>query len=587
MTIYQRPDEKILAESSKQGEVKDFPDISRGWGVAFDKTGGIPPMEWFNALGKRTDEAVRYLLQRGIAEWSKTEDYPVGALVSHNKGVWLAEQSCKGVEPKTNSLWKETALTLEQIRKLIPVNSVNGKTGNVVLNAGDVGALDKLGGVLDGDLHVQKSALAMVRLVTNHQNKFKADLFCNHTFGIATDNGAGGTTTRFRFTPDASKISGVWNFENCNVTKNGVNIPTVNQVANQLVADSTSKQVRYAKIATGRINRIDIGNVSFLVSGANNFGSPNNNLEYVSFSCRTESNKATIIHQIITPSFHPDHQNCYGWVFNAVDNTVELWLKSTSYGGFLGLTRLSGYHPSYISVCDKLIWQDIEPEKIVYVEPSKTISSNDPVIMKGDYGVGSLNPFISKTNNKFTDNLSEQWGGFKVAARNALPPSFGGPNAGFMGITMPYSANGTNPKGSWVSRLLVTPDINGYAANIPTAYLQQNVQGNWSKLFEIITTANIGNYFNALIGVNGYQKLPSGLIIQWGSIDAPVDKAINFLFPVSFINQCFHISGSGSINRAGGGISQAGMNFGNLTKTGATLFNDSSNEMVRWIAIGY
>ncbi|AKJ42818.1 hypothetical protein [Pragia fontium] len=141
MTIYQRPDEKILAESSKQGEVKDFPDISRGWGVAFDKTGGIPPMEWFNALGKRTDEAFRYLLQRGIAEWSKTEDYPTGALVSHNQGVWLAEKNSKGVEPKTNTLWKETALTIEQVRKLIPVNSVNGKTGNVVLNAGDVGAL--------------------------------------------------------------------------------------------------------------------------------------------------------------------------------------------------------------------------------------------------------------------------------------------------------------------------------------------------------------------------------------------------------------------------------------------------------------
>ncbi|AKJ42819.1 hypothetical protein [Pragia fontium] len=151
MTIYQRPDEKILAESSKQGEVKDFPDISRGWGVAFDKTGGIPPMEWFNALGKRTDEAVRYLLQRGIAEWSKTEDYPTGALVSHNQEIWLAERSSKGVEPKNNTLWKETALTIEQIRKLIPVNSVNGKTGNVVLNAGDVGALSNEGPITFSD----------------------------------------------------------------------------------------------------------------------------------------------------------------------------------------------------------------------------------------------------------------------------------------------------------------------------------------------------------------------------------------------------------------------------------------------------
>ncbi|SUB83202.1 Uncharacterised protein [Pragia fontium] len=146
MTIYQRPDEKILAESSKQDEVKPFPDISRGWGVAFDKTGGIPPMEWFNALGQRTDEAIRYLLQRGIAEWSKTEDYPAGALVSYNKDVWLAERNSKGIEPKANTVWKETALTIEQIKKLIPVNSVNGKTGNIVLNAGDVGALDKSGG---------------------------------------------------------------------------------------------------------------------------------------------------------------------------------------------------------------------------------------------------------------------------------------------------------------------------------------------------------------------------------------------------------------------------------------------------------
>ncbi|AKJ42816.1 hypothetical protein [Pragia fontium] len=119
MTIYQRPDEKILAESSKQGELKDFPDISRGWGIVFDKTGGIPPMEWFNALGKRTDEAIRYLLQRGIAEWSKTEDYPVGAVVSYDKRIWLAEKNNKGIEPKMNTVWRESALTIDSANFII------------------------------------------------------------------------------------------------------------------------------------------------------------------------------------------------------------------------------------------------------------------------------------------------------------------------------------------------------------------------------------------------------------------------------------------------------------------------------------
>lgn len=81
MTHYSRPDELVFASGAKPGEVQGFPDIPRGWGVAYDQTAGIPPMEWFNALFKRGDEGLRYLLQRGIADWSATEDYPVDAHV--------------------------------------------------------------------------------------------------------------------------------------------------------------------------------------------------------------------------------------------------------------------------------------------------------------------------------------------------------------------------------------------------------------------------------------------------------------------------------------------------------------------------
>ena len=63
MTHYSRPDELVFASGAKPGEVQGFPDIPRGWGVAYDQTAGIPPMEWFNALFKRGDEGLRYLLQ--------------------------------------------------------------------------------------------------------------------------------------------------------------------------------------------------------------------------------------------------------------------------------------------------------------------------------------------------------------------------------------------------------------------------------------------------------------------------------------------------------------------------------------------
>ncbi|WP_165675542.1 phage tail protein [Metapseudomonas otitidis] len=120
MTHYSRPDELVFASGAKPGEVQGFPDIPRGWGVAYDQTAGIPPMEWFNALFKRGDEGLRYLLQRGIADWSATEDYPVDAHVQEGGKVWKAKVANLGKRPSVNpGEWVETALTREALKALI------------------------------------------------------------------------------------------------------------------------------------------------------------------------------------------------------------------------------------------------------------------------------------------------------------------------------------------------------------------------------------------------------------------------------------------------------------------------------------
>lgn len=101
MTIYNRPDEQVFASGAKPGEVVAFPDVLRGWGLTFEQTEGKPPMEWMNSAFLRLNEAIRYFMQRGLPEWSATEDYPARAFVQHGGVAYTALQANSEVEPGT------------------------------------------------------------------------------------------------------------------------------------------------------------------------------------------------------------------------------------------------------------------------------------------------------------------------------------------------------------------------------------------------------------------------------------------------------------------------------------------------------
>ena len=99
MALFNKPDEKVFASNAKQGEVNEFPDVPRGWGLSFDQTGGIPPMEWFNWLFMRNDERFGYLMQRGLPEWSSTLDYPEAAYVQYKGLSYKSLKASKGKLP--------------------------------------------------------------------------------------------------------------------------------------------------------------------------------------------------------------------------------------------------------------------------------------------------------------------------------------------------------------------------------------------------------------------------------------------------------------------------------------------------------
>ncbi|MBD2785367.1 phage tail protein, partial [Xenorhabdus sp. DI] len=104
--LINKPDYKIFANDAKTGEIETFPDILRGWGVTIDRTAGKPPMEWFNAIGKRADEWMMYLTQRGIVEWDAAVDYPQYAVVQHGSKFYTAKQQTRGQQPdKSQNEW--------------------------------------------------------------------------------------------------------------------------------------------------------------------------------------------------------------------------------------------------------------------------------------------------------------------------------------------------------------------------------------------------------------------------------------------------------------------------------------------------
>jgi hypothetical protein len=55
---------------------------------------------------------------------------------------------------------------------------------------------------------------------------------------------------------------------------------------------------------------------------------------------------------------------------------------------------------------------------------------------------------------------------------------------------------------------------------------------------------------NSLV-TNGYSKLPSGLILQWGVTSASTSAARNITFPIAFTTACLNLQGTATNPTAG------------------------------------
>ncbi|MDN7998038.1 hypothetical protein QZN00_12860 [Burkholderia multivorans] len=91
-------------------------------------------------------------------------------------------------------------------------------------------------------------------------------------------------------------------------------------------------------------------------------------------------------------------------------------------------------------------------------------------------------------------------------------------------------------------------------------------------------------YFSSSLATNGYQKLPSGLILQWGNvIPSSSNTLTTYSFPIAFPTACLTFV-CGAVNN---GTSLAPVQGTGLSTTQYQLVVSSPDETAAWIAIGY
>jgi hypothetical protein len=104
----------------------------------------------------------------------------------------------------------------------------------------------------------------------------------------------------------------------------------------------------------------------------------------------------------------------------------------------------------------------------------------------------------------------------------------------------------------------------------------------------IINNFNItweGAGFAASIMTSGYQKLPSGLIMQWGVSPSIYFAGGALTFPIAFPNSVFQVTANAEGGSQGGAVAIC---LGSFTNTSVTAYHNGNGSVnVRWIAIGY
>jgi len=100
-----------------------------------------------------------------------------------------------------------------------------------------------------------------------------------------------------------------------------------------------------------------------------------------------------------------------------------------------------------------------------------------------------------------------------------------------------------------------------------------------------LTAADINALFTGSLAANGYQKLPGGLILQWGKVTPVEDVWTAFSFPLTFPTACLVITNGLSMGSSNAG-DQVGYAKIVSTSQFSVMANNAGTITISWMAIG-
>lgn len=111
------------------------------------------------------------------------------------------------------------------------------------------------------------------------------------------------------------------------------------------------------------------------------------------------------------------------------------------------------------------------------------------------------------------------------------------------------------------------------------------IRSTAANTVEVLSYMPAGGWARSLSAA-GYQRLPGGLIIQWGGTGATTSGSVSVTFPITFPNGVLQVVASSIASTT----TVPAMNVGTITASGATFFlsNSTANSIgARYYAIGY
>lgn len=121
----------------------------------------------------------------------------------------------------------------------------------------------------------------------------------------------------------------------------------------------------------------------------------------------------------------------------------------------------------------------------------------------------------------------------------------------------------------------------------PASVAQAQAQTSDAVVLTPLKLANALQGANQSLAASGFQKLPGGLILQWGvTASIPTDSSLAITFPLAFPTACFvgFANSTSVVNVSGVNIAGGASGF---TTAGMSINNDANPAVFTWFAIGH